>query len=68
MGNKGKYNILITLNSSYFDYGKVLIKSLLDKNDMENVRNVFISDIGLEDEHKDYFTSLDDKITILDYE
>lgn len=54
-----KYNILFTLNSSYFNYGKIFIKSLYDKNDMTNVPKVFIADTGLTKEQQDYFLRFD---------
>ena len=50
-----KYNILVTLNSSYFEYGSVFINSLFDNNDMDLVENVFIADVGLENKHRKFF-------------
>lgn len=51
-----KYNILFTLNSSYFKYGKIFINSLYDKNDMSKIDTVFLADTGLNKKDKDYFT------------
>lgn len=49
------YSILVTLNSSYFNYGKIFIRSLYDNNDMEKVSKVYVADTGLTEEEKDYF-------------
>ena len=50
-----KYNILFTLNSSYFNYGKLLINSLYDNNDMSKVDTIFLADTGLNSKNKKYF-------------
>jgi len=52
---ESKYNILFTLNSSYFDYGRIFINSLYDNNDMSKVDTVFLADTGLNKEDKEYF-------------
>jgi hypothetical protein len=53
------YNILFTLNSSYFNYGKIFIRSLFDNNDMSKVSKVFVADTGLTKEQKLFFESFD---------
>ena len=53
------YNILFTLNSSYFSYGKIFIRSLFDNNDMSKVSKVFVADTGLTEEQKQFFKSFD---------
>ena len=45
-----KYNIMVVLNSSYFKFGKIFIKSLYEKLNLENIENVFVSDIGLSED------------------
>lgn len=62
-----KYNIMVVLNSSYFKFGKIFIKSLYEKLNLDNIENVFISDIGLSEEHKNYFNSFD-KVYVYDTE
>lgn len=50
-----KYNILFTLNSSYFTYGKIFINSMYDKNDMSKVNKIYLADTGLNDEDRKFF-------------
>ena len=58
------YNILFTLNSSYYNYGKVFIRSLFDNNDMSKVSKVFVADTGLIEEHRLFFESFDKTIIL----
>jgi len=53
------YNILFTLNASYFNYGKIFMRSLFDINDMSKVSKVFVADTGLTEEQKLFFKSFD---------
>jgi len=62
-----KYNIMVVLNSSYFRFGKIFIKSLHDNVNLDNIDKVIISDIGLNDEHREFFESFD-KVYIYDTE
>ncbi len=50
-----KYSIYTVLNSDYMTFGKVFINSLYDKVDMNKVKHIFILDIGLTKQDKDYF-------------
>lgn len=52
---ENKYNILITLNSSYALYGKLFLNSLYDVNDMSKVDTIYLADTGLNDDDKKYF-------------
>ena len=49
-----KYSIYTVLNSDYMTFGKIFINSLYDKVDMSKVDSVFILDIGLKKEDRDY--------------
>ena len=60
-----KYNILFSLNSSYFPYGKMFINSLVDKLDLSNINNIILADTGLTKEQKKFFQDFD-KILFLD--
>jgi len=62
---ENKYNILITLNSSYFDFGLIFMNSLFDNNDMDLVDTIFIADVGLNELDKQVFESYD-KVTIIE--
>ena len=55
-----KYSIYTVLNSDYMTFGKIFINSLYDKVDMDKVNSVFILDIGLKEEDKDYFKKYKD--------
>ena len=50
-----KYNIMVVLNSSYFNFGKVFINSLYDNVDIDNIDTIFIADTGLSKSNKEYF-------------
>ena len=39
-----KYDIYYVLNSAYIRFGKIFLKSLYDKVDMNNVRHIYLSD------------------------
>jgi len=54
-----KYNIFFSLNSSYFPYGKMFIRSLYEVLDLSKVDKVIIADTGLTEEQKDFFLSFD---------
>lgn len=61
-----RYGILTSLNSAYFEFGKVWINSLLDKVNLNNIDYIFIADTGLNNEHRDYFRKKNDKVIFLD--
>ena len=54
-----KYNVMVVLNSSYFNFGKVFINSFHDKVNLKNVDNIFIVDTGLTGDNKKYFSKFD---------
>ena len=60
-----KFDIYFVLNSAYIKFGKIFLESLHDKVDMNNVRNVYLSDTGLNEKDKEYVTSFD-KVKIVD--
>tara|TARA_R100000005_G_C5002069_1_gene209511 strand:+ start:2153 stop:2884 length:732 start_codon:yes stop_codon:yes gene_type:complete len=62
-----KYNIMVVLNSSYFNFGKVFMNSLHKKLNLSNIDTIFLVDIGLSKEHRDFFNSFE-KVKIYDSE
>ena len=62
-----KYNIMVVLNSSYFNFGKVFMNSLHKKLNLSNIDTIFLVDIGLSKEHRDFFSSFE-KVKIYDSE
>ena len=60
-----KYSVYFTLNSSYIKFGRIWIESLHDKVNMNNVKNIFISDTGLKRKDREYFLNFD-KVKIVD--
>ena len=50
-----KYNIMVVLNSSYFNFGKVFMNSLYDNTNIDNINTIFIIDTGLSESDKEYF-------------
>ena len=62
-----KYNIMVVLNSSYFNFGKVFMNSLHKKLNLSNIDTIFLVDIGLSEEHKDFFNNFE-KVKIYDSE
>lgn len=64
-----KYSIYTVLNSDYMTFGKVFINSLYDKVDMDKVNSVFILDIGLKKEDRDYLEKYENvKILSTDFD
>tara|TARA_B100001094_G_C18089509_1_gene749629 strand:+ start:274 stop:1032 length:759 start_codon:yes stop_codon:yes gene_type:complete len=60
-----KYSVYFTLNSSYIKFGRIWIESLHDRVNMNNVKNIFISDTGLKQRDREYFLNFD-KVKIID--
>jgi hypothetical protein len=60
------YSLLTSLNSAYFDFGKIWINSMIDKVELSRVDYIFIADTGLNQEHKEYFTNKSSKVYIID--
>tara|TARA_Y100001963_G_C6712680_1_gene415069 strand:- start:473 stop:1189 length:717 start_codon:yes stop_codon:yes gene_type:complete len=58
---------MVVLNSSYFNFGKVFINSLFKNVNLSNLNKLYIVDIGLTDDDKDFFNSYD-KVEIYDTE
>ena len=54
-----KYNIMVVLNSSYFNFGKVFINSLYDNVNVDNIDTIFIVNTGLSKFDKEYFRKFD---------
>ena len=53
-----QYDIYFVLNSAYIKFGKIFLESLHDKVNVKNVRNIYLSDTGLNDTDKKYVESL----------
>jgi hypothetical protein len=60
-----KYNIFFVLNSPYFTFGKILIRSIFSKCKLENISKIYILNTGLEESEVDFLNSFD-KVEILD--
>lgn len=60
-----KYNIFFSLNSSYFPYGKMFIRSLYEVLNLSKVDKVIIADTGLTKEQRDFFFSFN-KVELLE--
>jgi hypothetical protein len=58
---------MVVLNSSYFNFGKVFINSLYKNINLSNLNKLYIVDIGLTDDDKDFFNNYD-KVKIYDTE
>ena len=58
---------MVVLNSSYFNFGKVFINSLYKNVNLSNLNKLYIVDIGLTDDDKDFFNNYD-KVKIYDTE
>ena len=58
-------NIVTSLNSSYQKFGKIFLNSLYKNLSLENIKNVFILDVGLSEEDKEWLSEYD-KLTIVD--
>jgi len=58
------YSIYTVLNSDYMTFGKIFINSLYDKVDVNNIKHIYILDIGLVEEDKKYLNGFD-KVKIL---
>ena len=59
------YNIFFILNSPYFTFGKILIKSIYKNCNTEDIRKIYILDTGLSEVEKKYLKSFD-KVELLD--
>ena len=60
-----KYDIYFVLNSAYIKFGKIFLESLHDKVNMDNVRNIYLSDTGLNEVDKKYVESFD-RVKVVD--
>ena len=58
-------NIVTSLNSSYKKFGKIFLNSLYQNLSLENIKNVFILDVGLSEEDKIWISEYE-KLTIVD--
>lgn len=61
-----RYSILTSLNSAYFEFGKVWLNSLIDKVDINKLDYIFIADTGLTPDHKVYFKNKNSKVMFID--
>lgn len=59
------YNIFFILNSPYFTFGKILIKSIYKNCNTEDICKIYILDTGLSEAEKKYLKSFD-KVELLD--
>jgi len=62
---KTMYSIFFTINSVYFPFGKIFLRSLYEKVDMDKVERVFVSDTGLLPDQKEFILSFD-KVNIIE--
>jgi len=60
-----KYNIFFVLNSPYFTFGKILLRSIYSKCDMDCVSKIYILNTGLSESEIDFLNSFD-KVELLD--
>lgn len=60
-----KYNIFFILNSPYFTFGQILIKSIYSKCNLENISKIYILNTGLTSEEIKFLTEFD-KVEILE--
>jgi len=60
-----KYNLFFILNSPYFTFGKILIRSIYKTCDMSRLHKVYILNTGLETSEIDFLKSFD-RVEILD--
>jgi len=60
-----KYNLFFSLNSSYFVYGKMFIRSLYNVLDLTKIDKIVLADTGLTDDQRDFFRSFG-KVVVLD--
>ena len=58
-------NIVTSLNSSYRKFGKIFLNSLYQNLSLENIKNVFILDVGLSEDDKVWISKYE-KLTIVD--
>ena len=59
-----KYNIFFVLNSPYFTFGKILIKSIYSKCNVKNISKIYILDTGLSKPQASFLNTFD-KVEIL---
>ncbi len=60
-----KYNIFFVLNSPYFTFGKILIRSIYSNCDMNCVSKIYVLNTGLTVEEVDFLKSFD-KVEVID--
>jgi hypothetical protein len=65
MKKENGYSIFFILNSPYFTFGKILIKSLYKNCNEENISKIYILDTGLTSEQREYVKSFQ-KVELLD--
>jgi len=64
--NYSKYNILTVCNNTYYVFVKILIRSILDKCNTDNINSIMVVDTGLSPENKEYLTSISELIHVID--
>jgi len=54
-----QYNIYSVLNSTYIKFGKIFLESLHKNLDLSRIKNIYISDTGLNKNHIDYLSKFE---------
>lgn len=62
------YNILLITNQKYFNLSKLCIHSILKNCNSSKINTIYIADIGLESEAREYFEIVSPKISIINTE
>ena len=61
-----KYNILLMLNDSYFNFGLIFLNSLHENTNTQNINKIIINNIGISDKNKDLLLKKFSKIEFFD--
>lgn len=52
-----KYNIYTILNSEYIRFGRIFLNSLFDTHNINNIKNIYILNMGLNNKHKEFISN-----------
>ena len=63
-----KYSIISVVNNSYVKFAYVFVKSALENLNLEHIHEICLLDTGLEIEHKNKLSQLNDKVKIISTE
>jgi lipopolysaccharide biosynthesis glycosyltransferase len=65
LNNNLNYNILIILNDGYLELGKIFLNSFYENCNLDKVNKIYVGDIGLNDENRNFLKKTYDKIEII---